>query len=540
MCIRDRFDINTYTTGAQLEPSVAAHGDGFVVTWTDHSGSSGSRGGSDYDIFGKIFTTTDTNNNPVADGTPVEVEHTSIANSNEFLINTASGDQSQSSVTELEDGGFVVTWRDDKGSDHDGGDGIDVFGQRFDASGSPVGDDFLVNAAADSGSQYEPSVVGLGNGKFVVVWRDDSGASHDKNENDATLGASYDVRAQIFNTLDTDGSALTTPQALGGDFRVNDATYHYQYQPSVDSFSDGSFIVTYTSYKGDGHNSYGIMGQRFAADGTPLGNELKINSDYKNYNQYEPSVTTLANDKFVETWRDDGGSSGDVRGQMFNADGSEFNSEFLVNSYTDSTQKNPSVASLTDGGFIVSWESSGQDGDSYGIYAQRYGANGQPASLTSYAGTDGDDTATLTATTASNLLVDLGGGTDSVTFGTGNDTAIVRGAETVNMGDGDDTVTVDGASLANQVSKITLSGEVRDLYTVTVNGYDVSYVTQPGDTLVEVRAGLMGTINTDVRMASMVTASGGNTASELMLTSMVSGANEFQICLLYTSPSPRD
>ena len=50
----EQFDINTYTTGAQLEPSVAAHGDGFVVTWTDHSGSSGSRGGSGYDILSLI------------------------------------------------------------------------------------------------------------------------------------------------------------------------------------------------------------------------------------------------------------------------------------------------------------------------------------------------------------------------------------------------------------------------------------------------------------------------------------------------------
>lgn len=61
-------------------------------------------------------------------------------------------------------------------------------------------------------------------------------------------------------------------------------------------------------------------------------------------------------------------------GQRYNATAARVGTEFQVNTYTTDSQSNPSVASLTDGGFVVTWYSNGQDGDSYGIYGQRYNA----------------------------------------------------------------------------------------------------------------------------------------------------------------------
>ncbi|HLA63184.1 MAG TPA: hypothetical protein VK610_02065, partial [Rhodothermales bacterium] len=51
-------------------------------------------------------------------------------------------------------------------------------------------------------------------------------------------------------------------------------------------------------------------------------------------------------------------------------------SEFHVNTYTTSDQTLPAVAMATGGAFVVVWESDGQDGDSYGVFAQRHGAGG--------------------------------------------------------------------------------------------------------------------------------------------------------------------
>ena len=52
-------------------------------------------------------------------------------------------------------------------------------------------------------------------------------------------------------------------------------------------------------------------------------------------------------------------------------------SEFQINTYTASHQLGPSVTGLSDGGFVVTWASEWQDGSAYGIYGQRYDANGE-------------------------------------------------------------------------------------------------------------------------------------------------------------------
>lgn len=59
----------------------------------------------------------------------------------------------------------------------------------------------------------------------------------------------------------------------------------------------------------------------------------------------------------------------------------ETSTEFQINSYTTSAQSDPSVTSLSDGGFVVTWQSNGQDGAYYGIYGQRYDASSNTIAL---------------------------------------------------------------------------------------------------------------------------------------------------------------
>ena len=47
-----------------------------------------------------------------------------------------------------------------------------------------------------------------------------------------------------------------------------------------------------------------------------------------------------------------------------------------MNNYTTSDQQNPSVASLSDGKFVITWQSFGQDGSDYGIFGQIFYING--------------------------------------------------------------------------------------------------------------------------------------------------------------------
>lgn len=53
-----------------------------------------------------------------------------------------------------------------------------------------------------------------------------------------------------------------------------------------------------------------------------------------------------------------------------------YNEEFKVNTYTTDGQVDPSVCGLLDGGFVICWQSYGQDGSDDGIYAQRFTNNG--------------------------------------------------------------------------------------------------------------------------------------------------------------------
>jgi hypothetical protein len=56
----------------------------------------------------------------------------------------------------------------------------------------------------------------------------------------------------------------------------------------------------------------------------------------------------------------------------------DFVGEFQVNSYTTERQFNPSIGMDDQGDFVISWQSYGQDGSVFGIYAQRYNSLGVP------------------------------------------------------------------------------------------------------------------------------------------------------------------
>ncbi|MCA9178539.1 MAG: DUF4347 domain-containing protein, partial [Planctomycetales bacterium] len=58
---------------------------------------------------------------------------------------------------------------------------------------------------------------------------------------------------------------------------------------------------------------------------------------------------------------------------VFDSDGG---AEQVVNSYATSDQIDPTIAAFADGGHVVVWVSNGQDGSGYGIYGQRYLADG--------------------------------------------------------------------------------------------------------------------------------------------------------------------
>ena len=57
----------------------------------------------------------------------------------------------------------------------------------------------------------------------------------------------------------------------------------------------------------------------------------------------------------------------------------EAGSEVQINTYTTSNQGFPEIAALPAGGYVVAWETLGQDGSSWGVAAQVLAADGSPS-----------------------------------------------------------------------------------------------------------------------------------------------------------------
>ncbi len=171
--------------------------------------------------------------------------------------------------------------------------------------------------------------------------------------------------------------------AIGGEFQVNSYTgdaQAYMGEPSVAMDAEGDFVVAWQSYISPGTDQHGfsIQARRFTSNGTPMGDQFQVNS-YTEYTQWDPSVAVDSDGDFVVVW-DSGGwvasdiEDGDgVRGQLFTSAGTPVGGELQVNTYTTYSQDAPSVAMDAEGDFVVVWESDGGWGSDNQVFSANKG-----------------------------------------------------------------------------------------------------------------------------------------------------------------------
>ncbi len=493
--VNDEFQINSYTDSAQGNSSVAALADGgFVVTWDSYG-----QDGSSFGVYGQRYTSS------------------GVKVGSEFQINSYTANhQSSSSVTALTDGSFVVTW------DASGQDGSEsgVYGQRYTSSGVKIGGEFQINSYTTRHQDF-PSVTALMGGGFVVTWTSDEQDGSENGvygqrytSNGVKAGGEFQINSytdssQIDSSVAalTDGSFVVTWNSYyqdgygsgvygqrytsngvkaGGEFQINSYTASHQSASSVAALTGGGFVVTWTSKGQDGSGS-GVYGQRYTSNGVKAGGEFQINS-YTASHQSASSVAALADGGFVVTWTSNGqdGSGSGVYGQRYTSNGVKAGGEFLINSYTNSYQETSSVTALTDGSFVVTWTSEGQDGSGYGVYGQRYYADGTPYTITfsRLTGTN-DNNPDLAGTAGQDLIYGFAGNdsiaglenADRLYGGAGTDTLIGnQGDDTLYGGKGWD-------SLRGSRGRDTLYGESGDDYLSGGVDSDLLYGDAGNDTL---------------------------------------------------------
>ena len=229
-------------------------------------------------------------------------------------------------------------------------------------------DHFLVNSTT-LGAQQFPHIAGLASGGFVVVWQDPSATGSD------TSGSA--VRAQVYDSLG---------DPVGAEFLVNTTTTNAQQLPRVAALADGGFVVVWEDFSA-GHAD--VRARRFDDEGTAIdANDFIVNSTTLN-GQTDPHVAALADGGFVIVFEDDSQSGSDtsgsaVRARRYDANGVAQGNDFEIHTFGNSNQSGPSVAGLTNGGFVAVWaDNSNQLGDNSptGINARLFSALDAPVDI---------------------------------------------------------------------------------------------------------------------------------------------------------------
>ena len=318
---RSQFRVNSTTTGAQINPCVAAlNNDDYVVVWNN-----------DNDIYAKHYNA---NGTPLATSAPFD-----------FKVNSYTSDiQSRPSITGLTGGGYVVVWN----SQNQDGDGYGIYARIYNAS-SIAGTEFIVNSTTTS-DQLNPIVNKLDGGGFIVVWQ-------------SVFSTNYEIRAKRY---DSSGNAQVIPgyqfatdtkPHFSDDIIFNTSELHEfransysllntssQIAPSVSNLRGGGFVIAWSSLEQDihdtsinliGNKTYGIYAKQF----DQLGRSVVRNTDN--------NIVLDGVGKY----------------------------EFLVNDYLLNQQVTPNVVGLPDGNFVISWLSYRQGSDKPNLFAKQYDIN---------------------------------------------------------------------------------------------------------------------------------------------------------------------
>jgi hypothetical protein len=303
-------------------------------------------------------------------------------------------------------GRFVVVW------DGDAEGHNRVFGRRFDAAGRPLGPPFRLGRTTGI-EQYEPDVAMASDGSFVAVWYQPDGGVTEGPTTDVMFrrfdadgrphgseavaiggfedqsvprvalrpGGGFVVVCQVWmgeaSFFDIEARLFSrTGVPLGDAFLVNDDSSTpevNQLGPAVAVAANGSFAVAWTDLGGDLERDpglpleeyTGVAARFYAADGTPLGPSLQLNTFLPGV-QEKPAVSALPNHGFLLLWTGGADQDGDAYGifaRVVGPDGQpRGEEEFVIPADPAGSQAFPAVSVAPNGRGIAAWAGSAGEG----------------------------------------------------------------------------------------------------------------------------------------------------------------------------------
>ncbi len=264
----------------------------------------------------------------------------------EFQVNEfTTGPQASADVAIDDQGNFIVVWQ--SGAIFDG---ARIRGRRFDVSGSPLGSEFQASQLTLDGSIL-PAVAMNGAGEFVASWKDVVVDNYGDFR--------FDVR---YRPYDSSGAPLCGPRLVSLGYGYFQGGHDVAMVPSGDS------LVTWSKFSTE--HSYDVWVRRYQGC-SPVGSVMPVNT-YTDQSQGSPTLAADAAGNYIVAWQSpqDGSESG-IFAQRFDGDDNPVGAEYQVNTFTPDNQRAPAAAMNGNGSLVVAWSSYGQDGSSFGVYAQR-------------------------------------------------------------------------------------------------------------------------------------------------------------------------
>ncbi len=348
----------------------------------------------------------------------------------EFHVNTYVTNNQESPAVAMDSAGdFTVAWQ----SEYQDGSQNGVYAQRYTASGTPQGSEFLVNTYTLN-QQALPAVAMDAAGDLIVTWQSffedgdgygvyakqypvfnppvitttasalsytagsgavdvDPGLSLSDLESSTITSATVTISSGYFSGQDVLGFTNTTN--ISGSFNAatgtltltgSDTVADYQAALASVTFEQSNVQVAVPSVtvSFSATDAVGITSSAatrvITLPQAGLETEFQVNT-YTAGNQENPRVAADSAGDYVIVWSSEGqdGSSYGIYAQLYNRGGVAQGTEFQVNTFTSGGQNFPSVAMDSAGDFVIAWQSYDQDGSAYGIYAQAYNKSGAPA-----------------------------------------------------------------------------------------------------------------------------------------------------------------
>ena len=256
--------------------------------------------------------------------------------------------QNDPSIAVDDSGDYIISWTS---YDQDG-DRTGIFGRRMNGFGELANNEFRVNTQTRDFQQASDVAVDA-NGDAIIVWQ-----SYGQD------GSSWGVYGQRFNSLD---------QKVGGEFRINQFTNNQQARPKVAIDDAGDFTVVWQSANGplNTASGYDIYARRYNSAGAPLTAEFRVNQLTEQW-QYNPDVAMSGDGDMIIAWSSQTGPVKNlvkterdigVYARVFTAGGGDYIDqdtgaplgEFRLHRKTDGFQYDPVVAMDRDGDMAVTW-----------------------------------------------------------------------------------------------------------------------------------------------------------------------------------------